>query len=147
MENLKEKIALLNTDELLEATQILANEIIDGADTTAEENVIQPLLTNPAAHLKDIETVCRLLLNEAAESEEYKALVLDAVSNTGRKNFIMGGWEIVALAAVVVAGIRVVRNPVQSIEESEENGKKYRKVIYNADSSFMDKLMELIKAK
>ncbi len=145
MEKIENRIGEMRTEELIEATQMVANQIINGADTSNIETELEKVLANPATHIAEVEEFCRVFLFEAADSETYRQIVIDAINNTGKKNFVMSGMEIVLLAAVIVAGIRVIRNPPTKVTEIKEKGKIFRETTYNPDSSFMDKMMDLFK--
>jgi hypothetical protein len=127
--DLVEQIQKLTREEALEAAGYVADRITDECEPDiAAEDQLTAITDQPYAHLEDIEQMARLLLMEAATTDEYQDYVRSAVEGAGKKQIILGGMEIVALAVVALGALHVILSKGKTYEAktmkmSEENGK------------------------
>lgn len=102
-----EAINKLERDQALEAARFLCQALV--GDEVADENIpeLQAIVERPFFHLPDVESLARLTLLSAASSPEGAEEVRRAIEGVGRKQFILGGGEIVALAAIAVVALNI----------------------------------------
>ncbi|MGB9178454.1 MAG: hypothetical protein WCB68_04330 [Pyrinomonadaceae bacterium] len=101
MSDLTKSIETLTREEALEAAQNLALRISkDESPGDREEAVLKPLIEKPFENIQEIEQLARLVLLTAAANPENDEVVRSAIAGAGRKQFILGGAEIVVLATV-----------------------------------------------
>lgn len=97
----------LPRDQAMEAARFLAEAMavtVDKRGATA----VEPLTTEPYESLEEIDQLARLLMLASAADPELEDEVRSAIEGAGRKQFIFGGAEIVALAALAVSALHVV---------------------------------------
>ena len=98
---------------------------------------------DPLTHINEIDHLARLLLINAAEQPQYADLVQAAIVNSGKKQLILGGTEIVALSVLGIAALKIIFNPMASeeIEYTNKDGVKVKvKRVYNSDTGFINKI-------
>ncbi|MEU9047144.1 MULTISPECIES: hypothetical protein [unclassified Kitasatospora] len=144
-------IAALNREEVFEAVLALGDLL---TEDTPEQEALSDLMAeverNPYAMLPDVEDLARILLLTAAGTEEWRTPVTDAVGSAGRKAFVFGGLEIVAVGALAVAGLAVVlargKAEERTTMELDENGKlRYeREVVYTSGSGLVRALAKFL---
>src|SRR6201989_3029633 len=109
---LNEKILALNRAQVIEAATTFSNIITEGEPDTASATVATTVQADPTAHIEEVEALFRIILLNAADNPEYAPIVADVIDGAGQKQFILGGLEIVALAVVGVAALKIILNPV-----------------------------------
>jgi hypothetical protein len=130
--DLAAQILNLSRERLLEAALALQDQLgIDEA--AAATDLIAPWRDAPLSHIAEIEDVVRLFLLCAAADPATAPMVEEIVGSVGRKAFIFGGLEMVAAAAVALAGLQLILSKGKtaesvSIEITEDGGKKSVKI-------------------
>ena len=106
--NLINKINGLTRDQAMEAAGFISQSLV--GDEAVDQNLpaLQKIAAQPYSHLPDVECLARLILIGAASTEEGAEEVERAISGTGKKQVILGGMEIVALAALGVVALRII---------------------------------------
>jgi len=124
-----QQILQLSREQALEAAGFVADAITEESlPEISAENELKSITDQPYQHLEEIEQMARLLLMEAAVIEEYQGYVQSAVEGAGKKQVILGGMEIVALAVISLGALHVILSKGKTYEEKtttihEENGK------------------------
>lgn len=114
MPDLPAAISALDRSEVLEAAQLLADDLgVEGG--AALPPLDSPILDRPLGHQDDIEDLARVLLLTAAESDPVA--VRRAIDGAGRRQLILGGAEIVALAVVALGAIQLLTARGRTAEE------------------------------
>ena len=109
MKDLIEKIEKLSREEALEASGFVSKMLTANENVgKVEKNFLKPLIEQPYQNLPEIEQLARLMLMAAAVIPEYEDTVRKAIEGAGKKQFILGGTEIVALAVVALAALQIV---------------------------------------
>src|SRR5579884_1444307 len=101
MSDLIQQIENLSREQALEASSFVSEALVmntEGGDT--EKTILKPLIDKPYQNIEEIEQLSRLVLISAALTPEYENTVRKAVEGAGKKNFIMGGAEIIVLAVI-----------------------------------------------
>jgi hypothetical protein len=107
------RIRLLSREEAMEAGLALGEDLIESADqsaplTAASASFVASVEASPLEHIEDVEELARVMLVAAAADPEFGPVVGEILDAVGRKAFLLGGSEIVALAAVAVSALHVV---------------------------------------
>lgn len=111
---LKEKIAQLSAAEMIEAATFVANIIlIDGDIDTAAQIESLSGRSDYVQYTEDFQDVAKLVLYNAADNEAYAGIVERAIANTGKKNLVLGGAELIALGVIGLAALKILKNPVK----------------------------------
>lgn len=151
MSDLPKQIENLTREEALEAAQHLAMKISQGqAPGAREEEVLRPFTQHPYANIEEIEQLSRLLLLTAANVDGYEDAVKVAIEGTGRKQFILGGAEIVALATIGLIALHVLITKGKSGEDEaitieEKDGKTTVSIKRKTRYGISDSLGTLLK--
>jgi hypothetical protein len=125
-----EQIHQLSRERALEAAGFLADAITEESQPEiGADDKLKEITDQPYEHLEEIEQMARLLLMEAAMIEEYQGYVQSALEGAGKKQVILGGAEIVAIAIVALGALHVVvsKGKVSEADTTiiiEENGRK-----------------------
>lgn len=125
MTHLQGQIERLDRATAYEAAQLLAAEI--GADPDVKP-VDHPLLSAPLAHQPELEELAKVLLLVVAADDQQS--VSDAIAGAGHKQIVLGGGELIALAYVLVEGLRLivarnkVREHVEIVVEHDKDGQE-----------------------
>jgi len=82
------------------------------------ERKLKIISDQPYQHLEEIEQMARLLLMEAATTGGYQGYVRSAVEGAGKKQVILGGMEIVALAAISLGALHVILSKGKTSERT-----------------------------
>jgi hypothetical protein len=108
-DELVEKIKNLPDEVALEAGQLFTMElgIVSADDLGALGD--DPLLADPQQHVDELAELARVLLLSAATDEVDRDAAARSVDGAGRKQFILGGAEIVLLAGLLVTAYRAHR--------------------------------------
>ena len=152
MGNLIEDINGLSREAALEAVGYLGKSLgISAEEHAKERELLEPLTGQPYANLADIEQLARITLIAAASDPSREASVRKAIEGAGKKQFILGGAEIVALSVVALYALQVVmaRGKVseeQEIEIVEEKGKKTIKIRKSGKFGISGKLAGVLGA-
>jgi hypothetical protein len=102
-EDLIQRILGADRETVYEAAQLYAATLEPEFDGELPDH---PLLREPADHPGDVEDLARVLLLVAVESDPAEvALALDGA---GRRQVVLGGAELVALAALGVGALHVL---------------------------------------
>jgi len=144
MEQVIEQINSLNREQVIEAATFVSNIITDGAEDPEAVQLTSPVKESPFQYISDIESLARIILINAADKKEYKDLVQQAIDNSGQKNLILGGTEIVALAVVGLAALKIIVNPkTEETEIKNSDGKTVKVTKYGgSDTGFLDSLFK-----
>jgi hypothetical protein len=126
-----QQVEQLSREQALEAAGFVAEAITE--ETQPEigaESRLESITHQPYERLEEIEQIARLLLMHAATIEEYHDYVRSAIEGAGKKQVILGGGEIVALAVIALGALQVVLTKGKLYEEKsteirEENGKTF----------------------
>lgn len=97
----------LPRDQALEAARFVAEAMGVTADEQAAA-AVAALTDAPYESLEEIDQLARLLLLASAVDPDLEDGVRTAIEGAGRKQFIFGGAEIVALAVLAVSALHVV---------------------------------------
>jgi hypothetical protein len=131
--NLIEAINKLERDQALEAARFLCQSLV--GDELVDEGCpeLQLIAEQPYAHLPDVESLARLVLISSASVPGSMEQVRKAIAGTGRKQFILGGAEIVALAALAVVALNIVvrgghGRTAESLTLLDVDGKPFAKI-------------------
>jgi hypothetical protein len=111
----------------------------------AEKDFLKPLIEQPYQNLPEIEQLARLTLMAAALTPEYENTVRKAVEGAGKKQFILGGAEIVALAIVALAALGRTYNSEMIVIE-EKGGKTTTTIRNEATYGISLKLGSVLKS-
>jgi hypothetical protein len=118
MNDLIKQIDQLSREEALEAAGFVGKKLTDNRATgDAERAVLDPLTAQPYQHIVELEQLARLVLISGASMPEYEQVVRNAVEGAGKKQFILGGGEIVVISVIALAALHVM---VSKGKESEE---------------------------
>ncbi len=152
MSDLEKQINDLTREEALEAAQYLATKISEGrAPEAREQELLRPITDHPYANIEEIEQLSRLLLLTAADTDGYQDAVKSAIEGAGRKQLILGGAEIVALATIGLVALHTLITKGKSEEEEaitikEENGKTTVSIKRKTRYAISDSLGKLLKS-
>jgi len=114
------RIQALTREEAMEAALALAEEVDTGEKPQGEGGrFVAAVEAAPLQHIEETEELARILLVAAAADEDLAATVREILDAVGNKAFILGGLEIVALAALAVAGLHVVISKGRSRKSKE----------------------------
>jgi len=109
MNDLVERIRNLSSEQALEAAQFLSKSVApQPANAPDATSALAPLIKQPYKNLPQIEQRARLLLLTAAVTSEYHEEARKAVDGAGKKQFILGGAEIVLLAMVGLGALQTI---------------------------------------
>src|SRR3954462_8952808 len=109
MSSLTDDINGLSREAALEAVGYLGKSLGVSSDLDPKENeLLAPLTQQPYANIADIEQLARLTLLAAASDPTWEASVRKAVEGAGKKQFILGGTEIVAMSAIALYALQVI---------------------------------------
>jgi hypothetical protein len=132
MNGLVEEIGRLSRAEALEALGYLADALqVSDEPDLPRADLLGDWEEHPYEHLSEMEELARILLQCAALTPEIEGAARTAVAGVGRKQLVLGGLELVALAILALGVAQVLvskgreREEVLEIEE-EENGRKRR---------------------
>lgn len=118
MNDLEKQINDLTREETLEAAQYLATKISGvHAPGERERELLQPFTDQPYANIEEIEQLARVLLLTAVNEDGYQDSVKVAIEGAGRKQLILGGAEIVALAGIGLIALHILMTKGKSAEE------------------------------
>jgi len=124
-----QQIQQLSREQALEAAGFVADAITEESKPEIDaEDELKRITDQPYQHLEEIEQMARLLLMEAATIEDYQGYVQSAVEGAGKKQVILGGMEIVALAVISLGALHVILSKGRISEGKttkirDENGK------------------------
>lgn len=103
------RIESLSREEAMEAGLALGQELDPNQEADrAGQAFIDAVQAAPLKHIEQTEELARLVLVAAAADPRTADIVRDILDNVGSRAFILGGAEIVALAALAVAALHVV---------------------------------------
>jgi hypothetical protein len=109
MNTLADQIEGLSRDQAIEAAQFLSRSLSRGQEVGEDEMAaLAPLLAQPYEYVDEVEQLARVTLLAAAATPEYEANVRKAIAGTGRKQVILGGADIVALAGIGLLALDVI---------------------------------------
>jgi hypothetical protein len=124
-----QQIEQLSREQALEAAGFVADAITEeNPPQIGAEEALKSITDEPYQNLEEIEQMARLLLMEAATIKEYQGYVQSAVEGAGKKQIILGGAEIVALAVISLGALHVILTKGKTYEGRttkiiEEDGK------------------------
>lgn len=103
------RIKALSREETMEAALALGAELDTGEEPQGEaRRFVDEVEQAPLRHVEETEDLARVLLLAAAADDEYAPTVRRVLDAVGTKAFILGGLEIVALAALAVTALHIV---------------------------------------
>jgi hypothetical protein len=103
------RIDAATREEVLEAARFFSRKLAAGSPELAPTQALAAdQFRQPFAHVEGLEKICRALLAAGARDPALASEVTRALDGAGRKQFILGGAEIVALAVVAVIALKVV---------------------------------------
>jgi hypothetical protein len=103
-----DRIHSLRRDQALEAARFVAKSLAGNEPADADAPELKAISEEPYRHLPDVEVLARLVLLSAAATPEGATQVEQAIAGAQRKQFILGGAEIVMLAALAVVALKIV---------------------------------------
>lgn len=113
MTDLEHRIQQLDRATALEAAQFLAADLGGTTELALPDNEIT---SDPLAHQEDFENLAKLLL--LITSDVDPGAVEIAIDNTGERQFVLGGAELIMLAVLAISGLQVVFSRGRTSEES-----------------------------
>jgi hypothetical protein len=152
MNQLVNQIESLSREEALEAAQHLGLLISEGRQAgEREEELLRDITNHPYANIEEIEQLSRILLLTAATLDGYEEAVRSAIDGAGRKQLILGGTEIVALAAIGLVALHILMTKGKSAEDEvinikEEDGKTVVSIKRKTTYGISDSLGGILKS-
>ncbi|MBD0692562.1 hypothetical protein [Streptomyces sp. CBMA123] len=149
--NLATRISGLSREEAFEA--VLALDDLLPADTPQDEparELLAQVEQSPYGLLADVDDLARIMLSAAALTPECRPAAEEALDSVGRKAFVFGVTEIIAVGALVIAGLALVLSKGKAEErtklELDEDGKlRYEsEVVYASGSGLVRALAKLL---
>ena len=101
--SLTTRVLTLDDASTLESAELLATELIDELDISGIVRDTEP----PLVARNDIVAIGRVLLLLVAQDPESMDLVRDSVDNAGRKQFVIGGDDLIALGTLAVVSLQI----------------------------------------
>lgn len=152
MNELPNLIENLSREEALEAAQYLALRISEGQSPgVREESLLKPIIEKPYENIQEIEQLSRLVLLTAAANPENEEVVRSAIAGAGRKQIILGGSEIIALATLGLLALNLLltkgkSSERQTIKIEEKDGKNTFMVENQVSYGISASLGQLLKS-
>ncbi|MFF2040419.1 hypothetical protein ACFVVX_08335 [Kitasatospora sp. NPDC058170] len=149
--DLATRIAGLSREEAFEA--VLALDDLLPADAPQDEparELLAQVEQSPYGLLADVDDLARIMLSAAALTPELRPAVEEALDSVGHKAFVFGVTEIIAVGALVIAGLALVLSKGKAEErtrlELDEDGKlRYEnEVVYTSGSGLVQALAKLL---
>jgi hypothetical protein len=107
--SLSDRILRLTREETMEAALALSDELAgDASAPDSAKAFLEEVRDAPLRNLEVTEELARLVLQIAAADSELEPTVREVLDSVGTKAFILGGLEIVALAALAVAALHII---------------------------------------
>lgn len=127
------RINKLGREQLIEAAGFVCRSLVGDEVVDETAPALQAIAEQPYRHLPDVESMSRLILISVASTPEGEKEVRDAIAGVGRRQFVLGGTEIVALAALGVVALKIIvtrgRGKInRTITYFDDHGKAYAKV-------------------
>jgi hypothetical protein len=114
--NITEIVLTLPRETVLEAATFVAEELAPDEEPESEATWVG---SQPFTHVGDVEALARLLLiGRALDGPDGLAAVETAIEGSGKKNLVLGGMEIIALAGLGVIGLRMLVTRGRLTEET-----------------------------
>lgn len=111
----------LSREQALEAAGFLAGEFgLTSATNQQSTAVLADWADRPYGHVDEAEELARLLLSAAAAMPDHQAAVRKAIEGVGRKQVVLAGAEIVALAALALGALQIIASGGKTSEEISE---------------------------
>ncbi len=151
MNGLFTEIEGLTREEAFEATQYLALKVAEGQSAgEREKQFLKPFLDHPYANIEEIEQLSRLVLLTAAATDGYEEAVKSAIEGAGRKQLVLGGPEIVAIATIGLFALHTLLTKGKSSEDEaitieEKDGKTSIVIKRKTTYGISDSLGKIIK--
>jgi hypothetical protein len=151
MEDIIKQINDLTREESLEAAQYLALTILEGKLAgEREKQFLQPFLEQPYANIEEIGQLARLLLLTAVLTDGYEEAVKSAIEGAGKKQLILGGTEIIALATIGLIALHTLLTRGKSGEDEtiaieEKDGKTTISIKRKTTYGISDSLGKMLK--
>jgi hypothetical protein len=111
----------LSREQAIEAASFVASDL--GVTAAASQNttaLLDDWTHNPYRHLDEAEELARFLLSVAAADPDYERSVRNALDGVGRKQVVLAGGEIVALAALALGGLHICLSRGKTEEDIKE---------------------------
>ena len=103
------RVQALTREEAMEAALALAQELQTGEELQGEaRRFVQAVKEAPLQHIEETEELARITLVAAVADEDLAPTVSEILDAIGTRAFILGGLEIVALAALAVAALHII---------------------------------------
>jgi hypothetical protein len=114
--NITEVVLTLPRETVLEAATFIAEELAPDAESEPEATWVG---SQPFTHVGDVEALARfILLGRALDGPDGLAEVEAAIEGSGKKNLVLGGMEIMALAGLGVIALRILVKRGQLTEKT-----------------------------
>lgn len=123
--DLMKNIDSLSREQAIEAASFVASSI--GADNTTHTDAAALLVEwsdRPYQHLSEAEELARLLLSVSAATPDLEPIVREAIAGAGRKQVVLAGGEIVALAALALGALQAILSKGRTSEQVSETIEK-----------------------
>jgi hypothetical protein len=140
------RIKALPSDEAMEAALTLQDAFGLEVDAEDSDAYVAEVAETPDAYVSEVEDLARLVLLAGAVDPELRPTVEEALDAVGQRNFILGGADIVALAALGAFVFTSVQSGGKASEEEKLKINKdgsleyHKKTVYVAGSGVMKKL-------
>lgn len=122
-----ERIQKVDRDEAIEAARFFTRGLTksEGKQALADDRV-ESLKEAPFSHVEAIEALARAVLIAGAQDPKSANDVAISLDGAARKQFVLGGSEIVALAALSVVALKIIvdRNKIKKTTKVEYVGGK-----------------------
>ena len=134
MNELQQRIEKLTQEDVFEAAQFFAQEISEGKlSGQCEDEVLKEITKKPFENIDEFEDMAKILLSVAAETPNLQNEVEQAIAGVGKKQFILGGTEIIMLSGLILVGLHIlisrgVSSVSESIEYEEKDGKIFVRI-------------------
>jgi len=118
-------IGALSREQAIEAASFVASEL--GVTAATNQNtaaLLNDWTQNPYQHLHEADELARVLLLVAAADPDHEESVRRALDGVGRKQVVLAGGEIVALAALALGALQVCLSGGKTGEDIEETIEK-----------------------
>jgi len=146
------KINNLTREQVFEAVGFLGDDInVDIKADDQEANALTPLNERPYEKIEDLEQFARITLVVAAMNPDYVDAVKDAIYGSGKKQFVLGGTEIVALSVIALGALHVIitkgkTSEKQTIEIGENDGRVTVKIEKKVTYGISRELSQILKS-
>jgi hypothetical protein len=141
-----EQITSLSREDAMEAALAL-RDTFDAEEGNSDAPYVAAVAESPHGHVVEVDALARLVLLAGAADPALRSDVEEALAKVGQTAFILGGAEIVALAALgayVFTSVQSggIASRTTQVEVKKDGSVKYKdETIYNSGSPVMKALL------